>query len=375
MNKQPGELSPISDGLHPARRKLAEALRAVFGTLPVSVRKYAASQGLTASNVTRYLKGDVLPPETFIADLLHEAGGRPEAAAELNELYRAAQDAQPRGWGNATRLRREVAEATRRAQSAQQLLAAAADQLAVAQARISDLERECEILRGHRRRVPRAAVHHYWDVFQRSCLADQRMPAEYVAAIDQATDWIVEQFDVPDSAEPFQARVKILIPVGAGKTAYATGTVAKAIDSGYRLVLVLSPPFNAFRTQLQSRLSDVLGGPGVLWLTGDHHDYRKVSAGFELLRPSHDIASLLVVKRTATILRRLVKDIADVPGRQELPALILDTDGGDLPEGSVTDRLIEDLLRLLPRAQHVRFADTRPAARRTAHEALISIPA
>jgi hypothetical protein len=231
----------------------------------------------------------------------------------------------------------------------------------------------CEILRGRPRRVSPAAARYYWDVFRRS-FDDRKLPAHAVASLDEATDRIVEQFDVPESDKPFQARVNVLAPVGTGKSAHVVGAATKAIDAGYRLVVVLSPPANAERAQLQNRLADVLGGPGILWITGYDHDYRRIPAGFQVLNPPNKLTSLLVVKRNAAILRKLAKDIGDIPRRDDLPALILDADGGQLLEGDVTDQLIEKLMDSLPRAQYVRFTDMAPAGRPAAHEALISIP-
>ncbi|SCD53189.1 hypothetical protein GA0115252_10891 [Streptomyces sp. DfronAA-171] len=71
-NPTGSRLLPLKGDLHPAKRALAEALRALFAGLDVSVRRYAARQHLDASTVTRYLNGERVPDWSFIAELAEE---------------------------------------------------------------------------------------------------------------------------------------------------------------------------------------------------------------------------------------------------------------------------------------------------------------
>ncbi|MCI3220778.1 hypothetical protein [Streptomyces sp. NP-1717] len=88
-------LAALKEGLPADKRALAEDLRALFGALGVSVRRYAVRRHLDASSVTRYLSGDRVPPWDFVAGLIgdvREASAplTPQAEAALRETHRAA---------------------------------------------------------------------------------------------------------------------------------------------------------------------------------------------------------------------------------------------------------------------------------------------
>ena len=44
--------------------------------------------------------------------------------------------------------------------------------------------------------------------------------------------------------------------VQSGKTSHYTGLITKAVDSGYKLIIVLSGIYNALRAQTQKRIED-----------------------------------------------------------------------------------------------------------------------
>ncbi|MYT92401.1 hypothetical protein GTY40_15310 [Streptomyces sp. SID8359] len=92
---RPLTLAALKEGLAPEKRALAEDLRALFGALDVSVRRYAVRRHLDASSVTRYLSGERVPPWEFVAGLIGDvrevsAPLTPAAEAALHETHRAA---------------------------------------------------------------------------------------------------------------------------------------------------------------------------------------------------------------------------------------------------------------------------------------------
>ncbi|MER6636514.1 hypothetical protein ABT285_13205 [Streptomyces microflavus] len=93
---KPLALAPLKEGLAPEKRALAEDLRALFGVLDVSVRRYALRRHLDASSVTRYLSGERVPSWEFVAGLIDDvreatAPLTPAAEAALHETHRTAQ--------------------------------------------------------------------------------------------------------------------------------------------------------------------------------------------------------------------------------------------------------------------------------------------
>ncbi|MGW3269073.1 response regulator [Streptomyces sp. NPDC001056] len=91
-----GELRPLGDDLNDASRALAEALRELFESLQVSVRRYAARRRLDPGTVSRYLNGTRLPPWHVVNDLFtdvaehHGTAVTAEAIELVRKLYGSA---------------------------------------------------------------------------------------------------------------------------------------------------------------------------------------------------------------------------------------------------------------------------------------------
>ena len=75
---------------------------------------------------------------------------------------------------------------------------------------------------------------------------------------------VVERLGRPDSEEVVQARGLVVGYVQSGKTANFTGVIARAIDAGYRLVIVLAGTTDLLRGQTQRRLDKELVGAEIL---------------------------------------------------------------------------------------------------------------
>lgn len=125
----------------------------------------------------------------------------------------------------------------------------------------------------------RQAHSFYWNAY-RKVLA-LKLDAESIAEIDAVTTDIVGRLADPAAGTPYQSKGLVVGHVQSGKTANFTGVIAKAIDAGYRLIIVLAGTIDILRTQTQRRLDMELVGRenilgGVDELTGpipDDMDY------------------------------------------------------------------------------------------------------
>ncbi|WP_416475180.1 Z1 domain-containing protein [Streptomyces sp. LKA04] len=227
-----------------------------------------------------------------------------------------------------------------------------------------------------------AARSFYWTSYEQK-LRDKGWPETAIASLDQASRAVVERLTDPQQHEARQAKGLVVGYVQSGKTANFTGVAAKAIDAGYRLVIVLGGTLNLLRAQTQRRLDmELIGQENILrgadvadvdslvgvdyvgddegWpefvrhgarpstlgafdierLTTRDNDYKSLAQGIRALefekrfpvRPLHDPANLhhaaarvLVVKKNKSVLTKLVKDLKQIHGiLGELPALIID---------------------------------------------------
>jgi hypothetical protein len=392
--------------LPPQRQELATALRTVFSRFEgLSMRTWAVMNAYQPSSVCRYLSGRILPPEEFIEDLVESsdsttAGPVPGELNRLRELLYAAQDTSSGTWtykkrlverarraqeqaatalqhnnelqGENTMLRRRLDEALRSAVEA--------DALADARERITALELECSALRAQLPRPVSKVVEvlspkrGYWDSYA-ATLAMRGWTPPSVLSVESTANAIMERLPAPSA--PSHSRVKGVVNMmpQTGKTTSVIATVAKAADAGYRLIIVFAGPTDLIRRQLQARLDSDLpalpGTPGIARLTDQVMDYRRVHSRlsqleFEKKDPSQPFnapanldatpARLLVVKRNAAVLRKLRQDLEAVGGAlSEVPALVIDSESS-AAAGGIVDRLVDDLVNVLPRADYVAFS-------------------
>lgn len=178
----------------------------------------------------------------------------------------------------------------------------------------------------------------------------------------------------------FQCRGLVVGYVQSGKTANFTAVAARAADVGYRLIIVLSGIHDSLRNQTQKRLDMELAGVGVDWitLTDDTTDFHEpeVADGF-----SSTGTVLIVAKKITPILRRINQWFSKLEGRlAEVPVLLIDDEAdqasintrGNRRDPSIdtdavqdedtapslTNALIRDILRKIPRATYIAYTAT-----------------
>jgi hypothetical protein len=235
----------------------------------------------------------------------------------------------------------------------------------------------------------------YWPTLRRFLLVKKGWPRDTISSLDDASDRILAKL-APPSTDEFDIRGLVLGYVQSGKTANFTAVIAKAADTGYKLVVVFSGIDNGLRRQTQLRLNRELtgypGNPphaveqppvGKQWhqfttdtLDGDFNRGRANTAALQGSQPV-----LLVVKKNGTVLRRLRAwfEEASEEMRRGLPALFIDDeadqasvdtkgsyqqeDGFDtndpsFEEPAVINRLIRGLLNLFPRRAYIAYTAT-----------------
>ena len=103
-----------------------------------------------------------------------------------------------------------------------------------------------------------AERHFYWDAYRG--VLEKKMDAYAVDRLDDATSRIVRRLADPSRPAPYQSKGLVVGHVQSGKTANFTGVIAKAIDAGYRLVIVLTGTIEILRSQTQRRIDMELVG-------------------------------------------------------------------------------------------------------------------
>lgn len=183
-------------------------------------------------------------------------------------------------------------------------------------------------------------------------LQDQRWAQASIDALDESTDAILEEFEDPGREGPWDRRGLVVGHVQFGKTANYAGVINKAVDAGYKLIVVLAGMHNALRQQTQRRLDrDFLGylstsgqnariGVGILngSLEADYLTTQAPNGDFSRAGAEHigmgiqQRPVLLVVKKNASILKNLntwVREILVPRGDTERSPLLVIDDEAD----------------------------------------------
>lgn len=226
----------------------------------------------------------------------------------------------------------------------------------------------------------RAERDFYWKHYS-SYLREKGWEADPLSSLDTATEEVIRRISDPTRAMAYRAKGLVVGYVQSGKTANFTGVIAKAIDAGYRLIIVLTGTTNMLRAQTQRRLDMELVGRENIdreispddpaeheyhddpdWINGkfvqhggrpsldgypdiarlsDHKgDYKRLKRGFTALEferrePRRRLyepvnlytcnARLVVAKKNTTVLKDLVSDLGRISDRLgEVPVLIVD---------------------------------------------------
>jgi len=101
----------------------------------------------------------------------------------------------------------------------------------------------------------------YWERFEQYMLQDRGMPTNVVSSMDKVSDEIVDLLGDPTREnESEQRRGLIIGDVQSGKTINYSGIICKAVDAGFRTVILLTGTTNDLRQQTQIRIDEAFVG-------------------------------------------------------------------------------------------------------------------
>jgi hypothetical protein len=179
---------------------------------------------------------------------------------------------------------------------------------------------------------------YYWKR-QQSFLRNQLHRADYeIDTLDLSSDRVLAHLENPNGPSRFNIRGLVAGYVQSGKTANFSALIAKAVDAGYKIIIVLSGLHNTLRQQTQQRLQRDLGHedtPGVgapepskdwVWMTGDkvNQDFNPAGQNAGVLKGNNRV--ILVVKKNKSRLDRLINWMeGKVP--EDVPVLVIDDEG------------------------------------------------
>jgi hypothetical protein len=212
----------------------------------------------------------------------------------------------------------------------------------------------------------------------RQRLQTQERTEEEIELVDEESTTVLSLIDNPGK-QTFSTRGLVIGHVQSGKTGNMAALIAKAADTPFKFVLVLSGMTDSLRNQTQDRLDkDVVStAPQGRWYSwtrvnrrvGDvleNGDFTPPAGGaFQLQGGGNHLA---VVKKNAGILRRFLKTLRQTPMRdlEQTPFLIIDDECDQASVNSAPlkraitkiNELIRDIIAHLPRVTYVGYTAT-----------------
>ncbi|MFT6604160.1 MAG: hypothetical protein ACJARO_001679 [Bacteriovoracaceae bacterium] len=175
----------------------------------------------------------------------------------------------------------------------------------------------------------------YWKAYK-EYLIDQGRSLDVIKETERTIDEILDCSGDPHKEGKWNRRGLVMGNVQSGKTQNYLGLINKAIDSGYKVIVVLGGHLNELRTQTQERLDEgVIGkeskkryesglpiGVGkyrnenlrAVYLTTTEGDFKKNVADSFGIHFSIDPPIVFVIKKWASVLNNLYEWIAEKHG-------------------------------------------------------------
>ncbi len=185
----------------------------------------------------------------------------------------------------------------------------------------------------YREKVATGAINfQFWNRYKKYLQNVKSWPIATVSRLDEVTDDIMERIEDPSVRNrPFDRRGLVVGYVQSGKTANYTGVINKAIDSGFKIIIVLSGLHKNLRSQTQMRIDEEVIGrdtsdqaqvkrigvttlPNEGYINVDTFTTQDDGGDFKRsfaqqvggVQPGSDRPMLLVVKKNVSVLRNLI---------------------------------------------------------------------
>lgn len=177
----------------------------------------------------------------------------------------------------------------------------------------------------------------------RDRLSDKGFNDDSLKAIDETTTNVLDRMGNPKVDYAFKTYGLLMGDVQSGKTATFTGICHKAVDAGYRFIIVLSGTKRSLRTQTQNRLDDDLVGMKtdsrgrkaqsftqnqIIWnqLTTSEFDFEVSKLDNQISPDNPRQVSLAVTQKNKKVLENILTwlDRVQELGVNNLPFLLID---------------------------------------------------
>ncbi|WP_170438348.1 Z1 domain-containing protein [Ruegeria arenilitoris] len=211
----------------------------------------------------------------------------------------------------------------------------------------------------------------HWPALNGYLLNEKGWAKDAIVSIDDASSEVVSLLANP-AQEQFCCRGLVVGYVQSGKTANMTGVIAKAVDAGYNLIVLLGGMTNKLRAQTQRRLeTDIVERHRHLWqlyTTAEDDGDFIMPANKSFTMPVPGRAQIAVMKKITSRLNSFHRTIERTPPQvlRKLKVLLIDDECDQASVNSARDdydmtkinEAIRKIIRSLPAVSYVGYTAT-----------------
>ena len=231
----------------------------------------------------------------------------------------------------------------------------------------------------------------YWDRYKAYLVKINPFMKGTIETFNRNTDKITNYFGDPKAEGIFQVRGLVMGDVQSGKTSTYIGTICKAVDAGYKVVILLTGMVESLRKQTQTRIDEGYVGydsvsnkrvgvgigsaldlPRSLTSTASDYTGSNIDKNTDMsIRPGDPVPLILVCKKNTNVLGKIIRGMKNlnISSNHKLidaPLLLIDDEADnasintykpDLDPTKINDE-IRNLLKLFKKATYVGFTAT-----------------
>ena len=216
-----------------------------------------------------------------------------------------------------------------------------------------------------------AATDQHWPALEGFLENEKRWDRDSIDSIDETSSEVVSLLANP-SQEQFRCKGLVVGYVQSGKTANMTAVIAKAIDAGYNLIVLLGGVTNKLRAQTQRRLEgDIVERHRHFWqlytTVDDDGDFVRPANG-QFTMPVTGRAQLVVMKKEVSRLKAFLRTIERTPPTvlRALKAIVIDDEcdqasvdsSGRSNSPAPINDAVRGIIRALPAVSYVGYTAT-----------------
>jgi Z1 domain len=124
-------------------------------------------------------------------------------------------------------------------------------------------------------RKPEIEPMRFWRRYRTYLAEEKSFGEKELDSVDEQTDTVLDRIEDPTKEGVWDVRGMVVGSVQSGKTANYTGVIAKALDAGYKIIIVLGGIHKNLRAQTQERIDEgIVGFDSQRRPTSGRSDYR-----------------------------------------------------------------------------------------------------